>query len=433
MALLTVLTTLSKVRNVIVLAAHYNHQLRGEESRRDEEFVADWCRKQAIPLTIGRGDVAAQAARDGTGIEETARTMRYAFLAETAERAGADRIATAHNADDNAETLLLHLVRGTGLDGLTGIPPKRDMLIRPLLSCSREELEAYLEAEGIPHVEDSSNAVLIYARNRLRREVMPVLRELNPSFSKTVAASLPHLRADRDYLDGLARTVSDAAQAEGTGFSLRAGELAELPGPVAVRAIKQVLAKLGRHQIAAVHLEGVRTLAAGTDPAASLSLPQGMQVRRVYDKLLFAPLEDAPPGFSPVSCPGPGTFLLDHGWTVRLENVSCPPSPSQGPYTWYLERDALHFPLLLRPRTTGDCLRLPGRPLKTLKKWYIDEKIPRRLRDDLPLLTDCSGLLAAAGLGPQADRAARPGSPALRVTILSPTQQTERGKDLNKL
>ena len=177
MALLSVLEALAKPRSLTLHAAHFNHQLRGEESQRDEDFVVQWCQKRGIPLVVGRGDVAQEAQEQGKGVEETARAMRYGFLTATAQELGADKIATAHNADDNAETLLLHLARGTGLDGLTGIPPVRGILIRPLLATPRIDIAVYLAQEEIPHVEDSSNQDTVYARNRLRQEVMPVLRE----------------------------------------------------------------------------------------------------------------------------------------------------------------------------------------------------------------------------------------------------------------
>lgn len=211
MALLSVLEALAKPRSLTLHAAHFNHQLRGEESQRDEDFVVQWCQKRGIPLVVGRGDVAQEAQEQGKGVEETARAMRYGFLTATAQELGADKIATAHNADDNAETLLLHLARGTGLDGLTGIPPVRGILIRPLLATPRIDIAVYLAQEEIPHVEDSSNQDTVYARNRLRQEVMPVLRDLNPAFVSTLAANLVHLRGDRDLLHAMAEKATKTA------------------------------------------------------------------------------------------------------------------------------------------------------------------------------------------------------------------------------
>ena len=161
-------------------AAHYNHNLRGEESRRDADFVRSFVETCCpdVTLIVGSGDVSGQAARNKTGIEETAREMRYAFLQETARQVGATVIATAHNADDNAETVLLHLIRGSGLRGLTGIPPRRDNVVRPLLTTHRAHIEEYLRMYGLPHVEDSSNTDQRFARNRVRRQLLPLLKDM---------------------------------------------------------------------------------------------------------------------------------------------------------------------------------------------------------------------------------------------------------------
>ena len=174
---------LSAREDLTVLAAHYEHGLRGEESLRDADFVAAWCAQRGIPCTVEHGDAAAYARDHGMGIEEAARELRYAFLERTADALNCDRIATAHNADDNAETLLLNLCRGAGTAGLRGIPPRRGRIVRPLLDCTREEIEATLRDAGVPHVEDGSNRSLDYRRNRLRHQVLPLLRDLNPRFS----------------------------------------------------------------------------------------------------------------------------------------------------------------------------------------------------------------------------------------------------------
>lgn len=429
MALLTVLETLAKERELTLYAAHYNHQLRGEESQRDEDFVTQWCEKRGIPLTIGQGDVAQEAQDQGKGIEETARAMRYGFLTELAQELGADKIATAHNADDNAETVLLHLVRGTGLDGLTGIPPVRGILIRPLLSSSRAEIEAYLTQEDVPHVEDSSNDSNAYARNRLRQEVMPVLRSINPSFVSTLTANLDHLREDRDLLHTMAEKVTRTAQVEDGQVSLTAQALSSLPHPVAVRVVKQLLAKIERYQISTVHLDQILALAAGASPSASLRLPDDLFVWREYERLFLCPASAMPPAFSLRLLTGPGTFALDNGWTIQLEETLCPDPPATEEYAWHIDQDTVTYPLILRPRQTGDQLRLPGRRTKTLKKWYIDEKIPRQRREILPVLADAAGLLGAAGLGPNAPRVAFPGRPALHIQLIPKTKETKEERN----
>lgn len=415
MALLGCLTALTRVRPMTLLCAHYNHGLRGEESRRDEDFVRDWCAAQGLSLFVGRGDVAQAAQTTGQSIEETARTLRYAFLQQTAQKTHATAIATAHNADDNAETVLLHLVRGTGLDGLTGIPPRRGKLIRPLLPFPRTELAAYLAQTGIPHVEDSSNTDVTYARNRLRQEVMPVLRALNPGFATRLTENLNHLRADRAFLEDLAQPVVRQAEKTPDGLTLSAQALCDLPRPVAIRAVKGLLARLDRHQISAVHLEALLALAQQEKPSAQLHLPQGLLARRDYDRLTLTLSPAAPPKPVPrTTIPGPGTYTVGR-WTLTVTQAVCPSAPCQTPYTWYL--GPLHFPLTARPRETGDALHLPGRVRKSLKKWYIETKTPRAVRDALPVLTDRCGLLAAAGLGVEASRMAQAGELGWQVRV----------------
>lgn len=427
MALLTVLEELAGAVPFTLLAAHYNHGLRGEEANRDEAFVKTWCAARGIPLTVGRGDVAERARALGQGVEETARQLRYAFLEEAADALGADRIATAHNAEDNVETILLHLTRGAGLDGLLGIPPRRGRLIRPLLTQSRADIEAYLSQEGIPHVEDSSNGDLTYARNRLRRQVLPVLRSINPNLAATVAGALPSLRADRAVLEAQASKLTQRARRLGSSLRLPTAPLIQAPEPIALRALKLLLAQAGQPQISAAHLSGALALARGENPSAVLSLPGGLILHRIYGELVFS-REDPQPAFRPTPLP-PGQTILPAGtdWSLRWEEAICPESPVSAAGVYYLAPGLP--PVTARPRRQGDILRLPGRREKSLKKWCIDEKIPRLLRDRLPVLEDGRGLLAVGGLGPAADRLAAPGHPAWRFTVTPiPPQATQKDR-----
>ena len=188
MCLLEMLRGLAPVYGFELCCAHFNHKLRGKESDRDSAFVEAYCKERDIPCYVGSDDVSAYAEENGLGIEEAARTLRYAFLEKTADEIGALCIATAHTAPDNAETLLLNLVRGSGLKGLCGIPPVRGKIIRPLLQTTGEEVLKYLEEKGIPHVEDSTNETDDYTRNRLRHRVVPELRSLNEGLRKMLSA-----------------------------------------------------------------------------------------------------------------------------------------------------------------------------------------------------------------------------------------------------
>lgn len=418
MALLTLLLELRETLDLTVCAAHFDHRLRGGASQADAAFTADWCEARGIPFRLGSGDVAGEARRLHQGIEETARRLRYAFLEESADALGADCIATAHHAGDNAETVLLHLLRGTGLDGLCGIPPRRGRLIRPLLPLTRTELDAYLSAHNIPHVEDASNADPRYTRNRLRAQVLPVLQDLNPNFLSRLTANLDYLQAERDLLDSMAAQLTQQARQDGDGLALPAQTLAQAPRPLALRALRQLFRALGQYQLSAVHLEAALALTApDAKPSAALSLPGGLRAARRYGDLL---LTRAPPPVppAPLSIPGPGRWTFGP-WVLELRKA--PDAAGTGGNGWRF--GPLDFPLTLRTRAPGDRLTLPGRPEKLLKKWYIDEKIPKHLRASLPVLTDQRGILAAGGLGPHAPRLS-PGGDFL-VTLTNKEERTE--------
>ena len=377
---------LSQRKDISLSAAHYNHQLRGDESDQDEVFVRELCRQWDIPCHVGCGDVAATAKARKQGIEETARQMRYAFLFETAEKLGGAAIATAHNADDNAETVLLNLIRGTGLRGLTGISPKREGLIRPLLHVSRAEILAYLEENDLPHREDSTNADENYTRNKLRAQVMPLLRELNPRAVEHFAATAAQLTEIDRYLDGQAKDLLSQVGEEPGRVSLPMEALLTAPTVLRGRMVFQLLDRLGvgRKDVRALHVEAVLSLTHG----GSVDLPHGVTARREYDTLILTTENDPPPLWEPFTpregeTPVPGT-----SWTVILEG---PPWPG----------------LVVRARQTGDAITLPGRKNRSLKKLFIDRKIPQRERDTLPVVADANGVLFVAGLGPNTDHPRR--------------------------
>ena len=198
MALLHLMLELQDTLSITVSAAHFNHQLRGAESQRDADFVAAHCSRLHISLFRGQGDVAAYAAAHGIGTEEAARILRYDFFASLSPDA---KIATAHHAQDNLETMLMHLLRGCSLHGLSGIPPVRGRLIRPLLLTPPEALADYLEKNNIPHVEDSTNRLDDSQRNRLRHHVIPLLLAENPNLLSSASGLCLQLGQADQYLD----------------------------------------------------------------------------------------------------------------------------------------------------------------------------------------------------------------------------------------
>ena len=211
MCLLHLLSALAAGGGFQVAAAHFNHRLRPTADR-DEAFVRDWCRERSIPLTCGGADVRDFAAQAGTGLEDAARTLRYRFLEEAADRLGAGRIATAHHRQDNAETVLLHLLRGAGMQGLAGIAPVRGRVVRPLLETSRAEIDRYVQRHGVPFVEDETNSDPGFARNRLRLEALPLLEEIFPGCTGRIAGAGALLREENDHLRREAESLTPAAE-----------------------------------------------------------------------------------------------------------------------------------------------------------------------------------------------------------------------------
>lgn len=414
MCLLHLAWSMAEAGGFQVAAAHYHHGMRGAAADADAAFVETFCKERNIPCVVERGDVYGQAQRLGLGVEETGRRLRYEFLRRTAEELGCNRIATAHNADDNLETLLLHLVRGAGLHGLAGIPPRRGEIVRPLLTTSRSDIEAYLAEHGLTHVEDCTNADESYARNRIRRQVVPVLRQLNPRLTESAAETMGYLRADNDYMNAQAAAACAHARWAEDDLVIEARYIAQLPAAIAPRAARRMLEMMGdgNTDCSAAHLKAIVDLATGEDPSAVAFLPHGRLVQRVYKDLLFTTQSEPLPPFSPTPLNLDGeTALEGTPWRCRCWATTCPAEGEPG--VLYLAREAVEGELVLRPRQTGDEIALPRRGgTKTVKKLFIDEKVPRRDRERVPVLADGAGVLAVAGFGADQSRLAQPGQPA---------------------
>ena len=410
-AMLHILCSLQSELCITVSAAHFNHRLRGAESDRDEAFVRRLCAEWAVPLAVASGDVAARAQATGESIEEAARNLRYAFFASLGQT-----VATAHTADDNLETMLLNFLRGTGLTGLGGIPPKRDFLVRPILCCTRQEVLDYLDAHQLPHVEDSTNAADNCVRNRLRHSVLPLLKAENPALAATALRSAQLLRQDDSFLDELAEAALLAASA-GT-LTWRCDALRAEPGTVRTRAVRAMLQTIHIPKLSHTHIEAVDRLLFTGDPSARVSLPGGWEARREYG-LLRLTRENRAATFAPVPLvPGTTARIPELGLKIRCEFTKNFAKNHPGAFTFACRCDMIRAinGLVVRPRLPGDALRRPG-GTKTLKKWFIDRKVPAAQRGLVPVFADDSGVLAVHGLGQNLDRIAAEGEPAILFDI----------------
>ena len=386
-----------------VHAAHYNHRLRPTADR-DEQFVRDWCDRHHIPLTVGSGDVSGYAAETGMGLEEAARELRYAFLHRTAAESGCALIATGHHAGDNAETVLMNLIRGCGLNGLSGIPERRGILVRPMLAVTRREIDSYLSTHSIPHVEDETNTDQTYTRNRIRHQLIPLLEELNPQAVRHITDAARRCSEDEAELQRQAELLAAQSTETEDGTSIPLSVLTAAPRPIALRAL-QIMAPGTQ----STHLESMLALCQSGSPSACLDIPGGT-VRRVYDTLLFTPQLDEVPLAAPL-CEGAQIWGK---WHITCTPSVCPPKAYVDRTHFYLRADSY----CIRSRQEGDMIQLGNRPSKTLKKLMIEEQIPRHLRNSVPVLADSAGYPAAAGgLGPHRDALAVSGTQCLQIII----------------
>ena len=387
-------------------AAHYHHGIRGDEADRDRDFVRDLCREWEIPLHLGAGDVPAYARDKGMVLEEAARELRYGFLEETADQLPRCRIATAHQAEDNAETLLLHLCRGTGLRGLCGIPPVRGRLIRPLLTVTRGEVLAYLAENCLPHVEDSTNAVEDTPRNLLRRRVIPTLNALNPAFSRAALRTSVLLREDEACLNALARDLADCSRSGEARYSVSA--LREAPEALASRALRLGAEALGT-KLERKHVDALLALAEGEGGLAGCDLPGKLRATRESGLLrLSAPRKAAEPYDLPLTW-GSWTQVPQAGCRVFWGPADAA-KVNEKFQIFFFKKSHICGSIHVRSRRSGDSLRISGRNTeKNLKKWMIEAKLPALERDLIPILADERGVLAVPGLGAAERACASPG------------------------
>lgn len=385
MALLWGAYLLKDTLGIRLEAAHFNHRLRSAESDRDEAFVREFCGRFDIPLTVGGGAVAAGEK----GLEAAARDARYAFL-----RSLPGKIATAHTADDNAETLLIHLVRGTGLKGLGGIAPVSGKLIRPMLTVTRRQVEDFLAEYQIPHVEDSSNGTDAFLRNRLRHHVMPLLKAENPRLAESLSAMALRLRQDEEALAQMAAGPLPDVET-----------LKTVSPAVRNRMLERLLKESGVKEPEARHIALAESLVFSDKPSAKADFPGGVTVGRNYDRLEVLPRETCP---EPAPLPEKGT-LEWRGLRITVESAEeIVNTPSV--FTVSAKGAAV-----LRSRQPGDALRLSG-GTKSLKKLFIDRKIPAARRPQIPVIADAEGVLGVYGIGVNLDRAAEK-LPAMRIRL----------------
>lgn len=392
---------------ISVCAASFDHMLRGAESASDCRFVADWCSKHGIECLTGSGDVRRRAELEGMSEEEAARASRYEFLESAAKKLGCSVIATAHNANDNAETMLFNLTRGGGLKGLCGIPPKRGNIVRPLLGTTRQEIEAYNAANAIEYVSDKTNASDDYTRNVLRHHVTPVLEGINPAFFEACTRTAQILREDEACLDDMARKAYDKHYRSGV---FPASKLLELPKPVAMRVLRMICGRA----MSFTHAQAVYAIASSSEyRSTDIS---GMRVVCDRGVLYFGREYSVPESFELKI----GTRQLIPGseFAVKSEIIAHCGKKNESFNILYFNYDSICGSISLTSRKPGDKIRLCGRGCtKSLKDLFSEAKLSRMERETTPVLRDERGVIAVYGFGVAERCIVRPGDKVIRVTI----------------
>ncbi|HPP67833.1 MAG TPA: tRNA lysidine(34) synthetase TilS [Clostridiales bacterium] len=402
-ALLHLLKQNEKRLGIEVSAAHVNHGIRGDEAKRDENFVIEFCEKRSIPLKVFHEDIPSLAKKLKIGEEECGRKRRYELLC------GIDDfslIATAHNLNDNLETVLLNLTRGTALTGLCGIPVKRGRIIRPLLNCTREEIEAYCKENSLEYVTDSTNDDAKYSRNKIRKFVIPKLQDINPSILENFAEFLENIKRDEVYLNEQAQRLLSEAVENGK-FKSEAFKKAH--PAVRYRAIKAVISNYISGGIEKRHIEKADEL---LSKCGSFDLCETHRVTS-DGKYLFveekASLKSAKPP-EPIAITKTditeketefkfADFIITLRLISKTEIDSLQKINNEVCYN-LLDYDKMTSAIVIRGRKSGDRLRIKERGLsKTLKKLYSENKLPQSLREINPIIADDEGVVFVNGFG----------------------------------
>ncbi len=428
MALLHVLNSFRNRLNLRLYVAHLNHGIRGEEAIEDAAFVKAAAGYLGIPCFLGEADVPEIAGKQKLSIEDAARKARYEFLFQVIRKVGGDKIAVAHNANDQAETLLLHLINGTGPEGLVGMRPASGLVVRPFLEVKRGEIEAYCISRKIPFRTDSSNAEMTFIRNRIRHQVMPVLAEYNPNIVEALLRTAEIIRGENDYIEEETFSVAVEAlsvvgqtvgQTVGQSAGQTAGQTISLEGKVFARlnlALQRRLLRLLYRKLAGAsaslefsHVERIREFILLGQTGKLLDLPGQVWVEKTYSGADFY-----------VSAPGELEKEHDAHWgeiTLEVPGITCldvvnariqaaiyvlgevkAKVYSAAPEEAFLDLERLEYPLTVGPVKQGDVFHpLGSSGKKKVKDFFIDVKVPVQQRKMVPVVSDSQGIVWIAG------------------------------------
>ncbi|WP_124065803.1 tRNA lysidine(34) synthetase TilS [Clostridium sp. E02] len=397
--LLVVLEELQKEFDLSLKAIHVHHGLRGEEADRDSQYAKELSSRLRVPFACIYVDAASYAREHGMSVEEAGRHLRYQIFEKERSDFGGTKIAVAHHADDQAETILYNLFRGTGLKGLGGMRSVREFVVRPLLCVGRKEILAYLNEKGISYCEDSTNQMTDYTRNRIRQVILPIIQEqINPRAKENILRAGEMAEKADAYLEKQAKAILEdfrIVQTDEKGVcdacGIKADALISEDNIIITYVIRQMIREVygSMKNITMIHIESVLDLLCGTD-GRQIDLPNG-RIATLKNRVLWIKKKYQ-------------TKFVDEFKKNALPRVDYEIFPykkgqeiPQNGYTKWFDYDRIKCAFSVRYRETGDYLTLTGGGKKTLKSYMIDEKIPREERGNIPLVTEGSHVLWVIG------------------------------------
>lgn len=393
MALLYIMDKLKQDLNITLTVAHVNHSLRPEADE-EESFVKKCSLDLGIPFYSHKADVAKIALEEKKSIEDAGRQVRYQFFRQLLNDLKADQIATAHHQDDNAETVLLNLLRGTGIKGLRGIMPVNDNIIRPLLGVSKLEIMDYLKDNSLPYCIDDSNFDPIYLRNKIRHELIPLLeKEYNPNIIEGLSKLAVIAREENEFLELKTEEMFNKALLSQSASTIKLNHaiVTNLPMALRKRVILYALSVIaGEKGWEANDIDIILDLMTKKGSSKMVHLKKDVRVGKVYDELVFSTTEKERISFDYL-LDIPTTIVLPTGdeYLIKLVNAA---DFNADEYMAYLDYDKCTLPLHLRSRKPGDVFSPYGlNGKKKLKDFFIDLKIPHSKRNEIPLLTSATG------------------------------------------
>ena len=397
-ALLHFLVSLRDEYSLDIYACHVNHGIRGAEAERDEHFAEKFCQSLGVELFTLHADVTGEAKKRGIGTELCGREIRYSFFEETAARYGA-RIATAHTASDNAETILLKLARGSGIQGLCGIPPVRDNIIRPLIESSRDDIESYCHRHGISYVTDSTNLTREYTRNKLRLDVVPVLKEINPSLENNLTGFSDRMREAYSYIRKNAEKLLSEAKREG-GYS--ADILYSADEALFSEAVRIIFEEFDIIPEAR-HIELIKKIVYNGGAVEIRKSVFAVSDGKLFKAVSVKNEEQKKITDVFVIEPGKTMCIADKKFTplvINTDEFNDHKKINKNLFDNSLDYDRIPLTSVFRTRRAGDVFTLPKRNVtKTVKKLFTEMKIPKEQRDSIVMLADGNEIMWIEGTG----------------------------------